>query len=163
MTPKTKEYIEQIFEKRRIADAPAETRDVKDMPTKEDALRKFEAMRGTVLRAAMEEVGALVKANGYNFAISEVPDDPERGVNAVPRITMFLSWTSEAPDPSAPKGCSQFSVEFNKFRGHVNFTQIKVGRTGGGSQKSLGSMPVDEVTSERLQSEIAGAIGEIYG
>jgi hypothetical protein len=137
----------------------ADSKDAKDLQqSKDDAFYiEFDRVRTEVIRPAMEDIGAQLKARGHGCEISEAGDEKrKRDAKITMSITIGARTSTYAPEHVV-------SISFARA-GHTSIaihaaTSVKTRRAFVGPR---GNYAASEITTDLVQKTILEVLGEIF-
>jgi len=137
----------------------ADSKDAKDLQqSKEDAFYiEFDRVRAQVIRPAMEDIEALLKARGHGCEISEAGDEKrKRDAKITMSVTVGVRTSTYAPENAD-------SISFART-GHSSITihattSVKTRRAFAGPR---GNFAASEITTDLVQKTILEILEEVF-
>ena len=137
----------------------ADSKDAKDLQqSKEDAFYiEFDRVRTRVIRPAMEDIEALLKARGHGCEISEAGDEKrKRDAKITMSITVGVRTSNYAPENTV--SISFARTGHNSITIHA-MTSVKTRRAFVGPR---GNFAASEITTDLVQKTILEILEEVF-
>jgi hypothetical protein len=161
MKDQTKTALDALF--RQHEDTKRKATEVKEIKAKKEdaALEKFLSVRESIIRRAMEEMGAYVKAKGYAYDVKTEEDSKDNKGRHTPASIRFNLYLDEQRYSS--NGFPSLAVICKKEDGRVWFHECTMGPGRGGHAGGVGEAAIGDLTKDLVQEKILKALSQVLG
>lgn len=121
----------------------------------------FQACAESVIKPAMEELGAYAEAQGYPYRIDEHREEAQGGRHQAPSIAIVfvLQRGKYHPINELPS----FAVRCDKQKRKVEFVENTFSPGSPGRSGPAGEAALEEITAELIHSRIVRLLEEVFG
>ncbi|TKW62029.1 MAG: hypothetical protein DI628_05260 [Blastochloris viridis] len=122
----------------------------------------FKQVRAEVIKPAMEELKALLTANGVICGIHESEERFEdRTGRMAERCGITMTFFDDTKNRHVATSYPHFTVYADKLAKNVSFHQSTIGPGRGGSAGNCGSSDLDKVTHDLIQEYVTNLVTKV--